>query len=74
MDGTGIGQGLEVIFRFAVVGVILIIVGLGYGGYKVYKWLSPTPVVIESHYRINPDIMLHTNGKTIDTIYIYKSK
>jgi hypothetical protein len=50
----------------AIVGMIL------FGGYIIFNWFKGE--VIESPKRIEPEIELITDGKKIDTLYIYKLK
>ena len=66
--GAGIGQGLANILFIALVAVsLLLIVGL----YSIIDYFF-----IEDKYEvaapIKPQIKLVTDGKTVDTVYVYK--
>jgi hypothetical protein len=66
--GAGIGQGLANILFIALVSVsLLLIVGL----YSIIDYFF-----IEDKYEvatpIKPQIKLVTDGKTVDTVYVYK--
>ena len=66
--GAGIGQGLANILFIALVAVsLLLIVGL----YSIIDYFF-----IEEEYEvaapIKPQIKLVTDGKTVDTVYVYK--
>lgn len=66
--GAGIGQGLANILFVALVAVsLLLIVGL----YSIIDYFF-----IEEKYEvaapIKPQIKLVTDGKTVDTVYVYK--
>ena len=66
--GAGIGQGLANILFIALVAVsLLLIVGL----YSIIDYFF-----IEDKYEvatpIKPQIILVTDGKTVDTVYVYK--
>lgn len=68
MDGN-IGEGIGCLFTIgiaAVVGVLLL------GGYITFDWFKGD--VIESPKRLTPEIRLTTDGKKVDTLYIYKLK
>jgi hypothetical protein len=66
---SGIGSGLDIIFKGFMLSIILIIGIIVYSG---YKWVSDT--TIESKELVKPDYRITTDGKEIDTIYIYKFK
>lgn len=70
---TGITDGLSVLFYMAIGGLILLLAGLGYGGYKIYDHYY-NDIVVESETEIKPSYILITDGKTIDTTYIYTFK
>jgi hypothetical protein len=61
-------DGLVIWVYAALIGIILT---LGLGGYVVYDKFIRSKA-IETHKPIKPSIKLHTDGKTIDTIYVYK--
>jgi hypothetical protein len=66
--GAGIGQGLANILFIALVSVsLLLIVGL----YSIINYFF-----IEDTYEVSapikPQIKLVTDGKTVDTVYVYK--
>ena len=67
MEGIGQAIGcLVTIAIAAIVGVALL------GGYVTFDWAKGD--VIESPKRITPEIKLTTDGKKVDTVYIYKLK
>ena len=66
MNGN-IGEGIGCLFNIgiaAVVGVFLL------SGYIAFDWFKGD--VIESQKRIVPEIKLTTDGKKVDTLFIYK--
>lgn len=65
--GKGIGTWLIIGFisLFVLIGL-----GLYFGGRALFY--HKKPLVIESKKLIIPEIRLHTDGKVIDTVYIYK--
>lgn len=63
-------EGLDVIFKGFILAIILCISIIFYAGYLLYK--SFQPQIIESKNIILPKIKLETDGKTIDTIYVYR--
>jgi len=72
----GIGSSIAGVFGtliiIAIIGIISVIGWLGYGGYKLAT--SSDEQVIEANHKIIPTIKLHTDGKTVDTIYVYTYK
>ncbi len=69
MDASGIGSGLQIMFRFFVVGMISIFCWVIYAGYKLC-----TNTVVESKVKVIPDYRLTVKGKEVDTVYIYTFK
>ncbi len=67
-------DGINFLFKLAIFGVISIFVFIGYLVYKFIELGNPKPIIIESKTKLTPEIKLHTDGKTIDTIYVYKQK
>lgn len=68
------GRAFDGVFTGIFVGgiiVALIVCGIGFGIYKLTQGDKNTH---ESKTIIVPTIKLHTDGKTIDTIYVYKFK
>lgn len=67
------GDALKFLFYLAILGIICAVSAVCYGGYTVvdYFFLEDT-TVIESKTIVKPDYRLETNGKEIDTVYIYK--
>lgn len=55
-------------------GFICFILLIGLGGYTIYDKFIANHHTYESHKIIKPTIKLHTDGKTIDTIYVYNFK
>lgn len=63
-------DGLNYIFNLAIFVIILAVV---YGGYKIYEnYYMDT--VIETKEIVIPNYILVTDGKTIDTTYVYTFK
>ena len=62
---------------FKGIGTLLLILAIGFFGfigfgiYETYRFFFGQSV-IESKTLINPEIKLHTDGKVIDTIYVYR--
>lgn len=65
----GIGQAIGCLVTIAIIGIIGIIGFTGYFTWDFFKEES-----IESAKRITPEIKLTTDGKKVDTIFIYKVK
>lgn len=65
----GLGQAIGCLFWVAA---LALIISLGAGSYVAYDFFSTEK--IESPNKIEPEIKLTTDGKKIDTIYVYKSK
>ena len=65
----GLGKAIGCLFTMAIIGVIGMIL---LGGYITFDWFKED--VIESPKRLTPEIKLTTDGKKIDTLYIYKLK
>lgn len=61
---SGLLTGLMTCFIVAVIGIF----GCGYFVYD--KWIKKHEYI--SHRILIPEKRLHTDGKTIDTIYVYK--
>jgi hypothetical protein len=69
MVGEAIANGLTGLFRVAVVGVIAILV-LVVLGVKALFFKKRTEIV--SKTLIVPEIRFKTDGKKIDTLYVYR--
>jgi len=54
------------------VGAISFLLCIGFVAYEGWNHLFHKNT-IESHHRLVPETRLHTDGKTVDTIYIYKA-
>ena len=65
----GLGEALGCLATIAIVGIISFIL---YTGYFIYDKTGVQ--TIESKVIIKPEIKLETDGKKIDTIYVYKFK
>lgn len=65
----GLGQAIGCLFTIAIVGLIGIVL---LGGYITFDWFKGD--IIESPKRLTPEIKLTTDGKKVDTLYIYKLK
>ena len=63
-------EGLDLIFKGFILSIVLVIVVILYGGISLYK--SFKPQIVESKKVIYPKIKLETDGKTTDTIYVYR--
>lgn len=63
------GSVLDALFRFLFVCMIIAILGLGY---FLYTILWPRGKRIESKELLVPEMRLTTDGKKVDTIYIYR--
>lgn len=70
MDGN-IGK-LEAIGCLFTIGIAAVVGVLILGGYITFDWFKGD--VIESPKRLTPEIRLTTDGKKVDTLYIYKLK
>lgn len=64
----GIGQAIGCLVTIAVTGVIGVFL---LGSYVTFDWF--TGDTIKSPKRINPEIQLTTDGKKVDTVFIYKA-
>jgi hypothetical protein len=69
MVGEAIAEGFTGLFRVAMVGVIAIAVCLFFGVKAIF---FPKKKEIVSKTLIVPEIRLHTDGKKIDTLYVYR--
>jgi hypothetical protein len=65
----GIGKAFVYLVIIALAGIIAFV---GYTGYFIYDKTGTQ--VFESKVIIQPEIKLETDGKKIDTIYVYKFK
>jgi hypothetical protein len=65
----GIGKAIGCLAFIAIIGIIGI---FSFGLYLIYD--NTGEQVFESKVIVKPEIKLTTNGKTIDTIYVYKFK
>ena len=66
---------VEGIINMLMIGIISCILLICFIGYFVYdKFIGKKEIKIESKVLIVPEIKLTTDGKTIDTIYVYKLK
>jgi hypothetical protein len=65
----GIGQAIGCLVTIAVIGIIAT---LGFTGYFTWDYFKEKS--IESTKRITPEIQLTTDGKKVDTVFIYKVK
>ena len=65
----GLGEALGCLATIAIVGIISFVL---YTGYFIYDKTGVQ--TIESKVIIEPEIKLETDGKKIDTIYVYKFK
>ena len=65
----GLGEALGCLATIAIVGIISFVL---YTGYFIYDKTGVQ--TIESKVIVQPEIKLETDGKKIDTIYVYKFK
>ena len=65
----GIGQAIGCLVTIAIAGIIAVVL---LGGYLTFDFVKGD--VIESQKRLTPEIQLTTDGKKVDTLYIYKLK
>lgn len=65
----GLGEALGCLATIAIVGIISFVL---YTGYFIYDKTGVQ--TIESKVAVQPEIKLETDGKKIDTIYVYKFK
>ena len=72
--GQGIGEALGCLYVLAIAGLIAIVALIGVGGYEGYQYFFAETRSFESHDLLKPSIKLHTDGKAIDTIYVYTIK
>ncbi len=69
------GSMFDGIGTMLIVGFIAIVAFVGLLIYNIYDWTkSPKTKTLESKTILVPEIKLHTDGKTVDTIYVYKLK
>ena len=69
-----VGDGLSEVFDLMFKGIIFfILVAIATSVYSIYVtfWKEPS---LESRVPLQPEIRLETDGKKIDTIYVYKLK
>lgn len=59
------------LFWIAVIAVLGLVT---LGVWDIIKWIRPKAKTYESKTILVPTIKLHTDGKTVDTIYVYKWK
>jgi hypothetical protein len=62
------------IVRMLWVGMIALLLLIILGVYDLVRWVWPKDKTYESKTILVPKIKLHTDGKVIDTIYVYKIK
>lgn len=67
--GEGIGQAIGCLAVIAIIGIISFII---YTGYFIYDKTGIQ--TYESKVIVKPDYRLESNGKKIDTMYIYRFK
>lgn len=67
--GEGIGKAIGCLVTIAIVGVVGT---MFFVGYILYNWVNGS--VVKSNKRITPEIELTTDGKKVDTLFIYKNK
>lgn len=65
----GLGEALGCLATIAIIGIISFIL---YTGYFIYDKTGVQ--TIDSKVIVKPEIKLETDGKKIDTIYVYKFK
>jgi hypothetical protein len=65
----GLGKAIGCLFAIAIIGIIGII---GFTGYFTWDFFEEES--IESPKRIIPEIKLTTDGKKVDTVFIYRIK
>lgn len=66
--GEGLGQAIGCLITIAIAGIALTVI---FGGYTVFNIFSDS--VVKSPKRIAPEIKLTTDGKRVDTLFIYKA-
>lgn len=64
-----LGKAIGYLIIVAIIGIIGIIAFGGYLGYDYFK-----EETLESPKIITPEIILTTDGKKVDTLFIYKKK
>ena len=69
MDAQEIAESIAKTISCAVISVIVILLGVG-----VFLNYEMTKTTNTNETKIKPDYRLETNGKKIDTVYIYKFK
>lgn len=72
MDGGAMFNGIGTLLIAGMISFILLVFLVGYFVYD--KFIEDDTPKIESRVLIVPEIKLTTDGKTIDTIYIYKKR
>lgn len=65
----GLGKAISFLFGLTIIGIVGIIL---LGSYITFDWFKGKQ--IESPKKLVPEIKLTTDGKKIDTLYIYKLK
>lgn len=65
----GIGQAIGCLVTIAIAGIVGVVL---LGSYLTFDKVKGD--VIESPKRLTPEIKLTTDGKKVDTLYIYKLK
>jgi hypothetical protein len=71
MDAQEIAESIAKTISWIVISAIVILLGVGvFLNYEMTKTTNTN----ESKTKIKPDYRLETNGKKIDTVYIYKFK
>lgn len=67
MSDLGMAIGYSIIKGFVFM-LFMALLLMGIGSFITYR----IEQIKESHHIVKPEIKLHTDGKTIDTIYVYK--
>jgi len=73
MVGSGMFDGLQYIFYVAILGVVLFIGAIVYGGYKFYEHYYMERTMV-SEQRIVPELRLTIKDNKVDTLFVYKFK
>lgn len=71
MVGEAIGKSIESLFAVATVGVVAILFCLFIGVKTIF---FPKKKEIVSKTRLIPEIRLKTDGKKVDTFYVYRKE
>lgn len=71
MVGAGMFAGLGTLLMAGLIAFVVAILSIGY--ITIDKFIV-NHKTFESHKIITPSIKLHTDGKVIDTIYVYSFK